>query len=153
MTFSFLRTCFFLNKTRMWKHVHFCQFVWASNCQFILERVFKDLNSLRQLCGKYFSNKFYFQENSWKCASNVDAKDDKGVLLITINGFLVESKFMVCRNAFTIQIVIIKSIKPYNFFFISCHLRNFVVQLIFICSSWFIFMSRFSEVFSLLVVN
>ena len=114
-------------------------------------RVFKDLNSLRQLCGKYFLNKF--QENSWKCASNVDAKDDISVLLITINASLAELKFIVCRNAFTIQIVIIKSIKPYNFFFISCHLRNFVVQLIFICSSWIIFMNDFSEIFPLLVVN
>ena len=96
-------------------------------------RVFKDLNSLRQLCGKYFLNKF--QENSWKGASNVDAKDDISVLLITINAALAELKFIVCRNAFTIQIVIIKSIKPYNFFFISCHLRNFVVQITFICSS------------------
>ena len=94
-----------------------------------------------------------FQENSWKCASNVDAKDDISVLLITINASLAELKFIVCRNAFTIQIVIIKSIKPYNFFFISCHLRNFVVQLIFICSSWIIFMNDFSEIFPLLVVN
>ena len=126
-----------------------CQFVWASNCQFILERVFKDLNSLRQLCGKYFSFKFFLQKFTKKRVKCGCKRRHKHTNNNNNKRFGLNRRLLCfCRNAFAIQIVTIKNIKPYNFFFISCHLRNFVVQIFFICSSWNILFPKFSPLSS-----
>ena len=99
----------------------------------------------------YVENVFhsnFFYKKSRKSASNVDAKDDISILItIIINASVWIGVCCVCRNAFAIQIVTIKNIKPYNFFFISCHIRNFVVQIFLICSSWNRFSLFYSDVF------